>query len=129
MELTAFTSNLGATQGRVETTDAPSGRFAFALGDLEPGRVFELAAGDHADVTQDTDLTGVDFVRATLRLRVPKSLPLSLAWEASILVDGVAKASFRVRAGRERVMRDLAANVSKLAGLHSVGVRLALVSA
>jgi hypothetical protein len=41
----------------------------------------------------------------------------------------VAKASFRVRAGRERVMRDLAANVSKLAGLHTVGVRLALVSA
>jgi hypothetical protein len=129
MELTAFTSNLGVTQGRVETTDAPSGRFAFVLGDLESGRVFELAPGDAAEVTQDVDLSGLHFVRATLRLRVPKSLPAGLAWEASILVDGVARASFRVRAGRERVMRDLAANVSKLAGLHTVGVRLALVSA
>lgn len=128
MELTAFTSNLGVTQGRIETAGAPSGRFAFVLGDLEPGRVFELAPGDAAEVTQDVDLSGLHFVRATLRLRVPKSLPAGLAWEASILVDGVAKASFRVRAGRERLMRDLAANVSKLAGLRTVGVRLQLVS-
>ncbi len=129
MELTAFTSNLGRGQGRVETPDAASGRFAFVLGDLEAGRVFELAPGDHAEVTQMTDLTGVDFVRAPLRLRVPKSLPQALAWEVSILVDGLAEASFRGRPGRERVQRDLAANVSKLSGMHTVGVRLALVPA
>jgi len=129
MELTAFTSNLGRGQGRVETPDAPSGRYAFVLGDLEPGRVFELAPGDHAEVTQQVDLTAAAFVRATLRLRVPRSLPPGLAWEASILVDGLAKASFRARPGRERVVRDLAANVSKLSGLHTVGVRLTLVSA
>jgi len=129
MELTAFTSNLGRGQGRVETTDAPPRRYAFVLGDLEPGRAFELAPGDHAEVTQQADLTGADFVRATLRLRVPRSLPPGLAWEASILVDGQAKASFRVRSGRERVLRDLAASVSKLSGLHTVGVRLTLVTA
>ncbi len=129
MELTAFTSNLGRGQGRVETPDAASGRFAFVLGDLESGRVFELAPGDHAEVTQFVDCTNVDFVRATLRLHVPKSLPQALAWEASIIVDGLAKASFRGRPGRERVQRDLAANVSKLSGVHTVGVRLALVVA
>lgn len=129
MELTAFTSNVGRGQGRVETPDAASGRFAFVLGDLEAGRVFELAPGDHAEVTQMTDLTGVDFVRATLRLRVPKSLPQALAWEVSIIVDGLAEASFRGRPGRERVQRDLAANVSKLSGVHTVGVRLTLVVA
>ena len=128
MELTAFNSNLGVTQGRVETTDAPSGRFAFVLGDVAPGRMFDLAPGDAAEVTQDVDVTALHFVRATLRLRVPKSLPTGLAWEASLIVDGVAKASFRARAGRERVQHDLAANVSKLAGLHTVGVRLQLVS-
>ena len=79
--------------------------------------------------TSDTITGSAKDKNVDLAVRVPKSLPLSLAWEASILVDGVAKASFRVRAGRERVMRDLAANVSKLAGLHTVGVRLALVSA
>ena len=57
MELTAFTSNLGRGQGRVETPDAASGRFAFVLGDLEAGRVFELAPGEafgprNADLVQ-----------------------------------------------------------------------------
>ena len=69
MALTAFTSRLGRGQGRLATPKATGGDYAFVLGDDEPGRVFELAPGDHAEVTQDTDLTGVMLVRALLASR------------------------------------------------------------
>lgn len=129
MALTAFTSRLGRGQGRLLTPKATGGDYAFVLGEDEPGRFFELAPGDHAEVTQSTDLTGVMFVRALLRLRVPRSCPSGFAWEASIVVDGNKLARMRARPGRERLVTDLAANVSKLSGLHSIGVRLELVSA
>jgi len=80
-------------------------------------------------VTQSTNLTGVKLVRALLRLRVPASTPPGLAWEASLVIDGAALARMRAKPGRERLVTDLAANVSKLAGVHTVGVRLELVNA
>ncbi|MCL2726696.1 MAG: hypothetical protein FWD69_19935 [Polyangiaceae bacterium] len=126
MALTAFTSRLGRSQGRIATPNATSG--AFVLGDDEPGRFFELAPGDHAEVTQETDLTDIMLVRALLRLRVPASTPSGLAWEASLIVDGTKCARMRARPGRERLVTDLAANVSKLSGLHILGVRLELVA-
>jgi hypothetical protein len=129
MALTAFTSRLGRGQGRLATPKAMGGDYAFVLGDDEPGHLFELVPGDHAEVTQETDLTGVMLVRALLRLRVPASTPAGLAWEASIIVDGTKLATMRARPGRERLVTDLAANVSKLSGLHIIGVRLELVSA
>lgn len=129
MALSAFTNRLGRGQGRLATSKATSGDYAFVLGDDEPGRLFELAPGDHAEVTQNTDLTGVMLVRAFLRLRVPASTPPGLAWEASIIVDGNELASMRAKPGRERLVTDLAANVSKLSGLHTIGVRLELVTA
>jgi hypothetical protein len=129
MALTAFTSRLGRGQGRLLTQKATGGDYAFVLGDDEPGRLFELVPGDHAEVTQRTDLTGIMFVRAFLRLRVPASTPPGLAWEASIIVDGTKLASMRAKPGRERLATDLAANVSKLSGMHTIGVRLQLVSA
>ena len=129
MALTAFTSRLGRGQGRLSTSKATGGDYAFVLGDAELGRLFELAPGDHAEVTQQTDLTGVMLVRALLRLRVPASTPTGLAWEASILVDGTKLAAMRANPGRERLVTDLAANVSKLSGLHIIGVRLELVVA
>ena len=129
MELDAFRSRLGLGQGRARPASAPpaSGEYAFVLGDDEPGRYFDLAPGDHAEVVQDLDLTGVDLIRAHLTLRVPASLPVGLAWEASILVDGAKLAQATTRAGRTRAIPDLAANVSKLSGVHPVGVRLELV--
>lgn len=127
MALTAFTSRLGRSQGRLSNPSASEGDYAFVLGDEEPGRFFELAPGDHAEVTQETDLTDVMLVRAILRLRVPASTPAGVAWEASIVVDGAKLARMRARPGRERLVTDLAANVSKVAGLHTVGVRLELV--
>lgn len=129
MELDAFTSRLGVGQGRLAPLGAEpaSGEHVFVLGEDEPGRAFELAAGDHAEVLQDTDLTDVDLVRAHLRLRVPAATPLGFGWEVSIVVDGAKQARASCAPGRERVLTDLAANVSKLAGVHQVGVRLELV--
>jgi len=129
MALTAFTSRLGRGQGRLATSKATGGDYAFVLGDDEPGRLFELGTGDHVEVTQETDLTGVMLVRALLRLRVPASTPAGLAWEASIIVDGNKLAAMRAKPGRERLVTDLAANVLKLSGLHTTGVRLELVTA
>ena len=128
MALTAFTSRLGRGQGRLQTSRATSGDYAFVLGEDEPGRLFELAPGDHTEVTHSTDLTGVKLVRALLRLRVPASTPMGLAWEASLVVDGTKLARMRARPARERLVTDLAANVSKLSGTHVVGVRLELVT-
>lgn len=129
MALTAFTSRLGRGQGRLLTSKATGGEYAFVLGDVEPGRFFELGPGDHAEVSQNADLTGVMFVRAFLRLVVPASTPAGLAWEASITVDGIKHARMRARPVRERLVTELAANVSKLSGTHTVGVRLELVNA
>jgi len=129
MELDAFTSRLGLGQGRIRPASlAPgSARYAIVLGEDEPGRFFDLAVGDRAEVVQDTDLTGIDLVRAHLGLRVPASVPEGFAWEASIVVDGVKQATATARPGRSRRVTDLAANVSKLSGMHTVGVRLELV--
>ncbi|MFH0899615.1 MAG: hypothetical protein V2A73_03175 [Pseudomonadota bacterium] len=129
MELDAFRSRLGLGQGRIIPASAPaaSGEHVFVLGDDGPGRWFELTPGDHAGVVQDVDLTGVDLVRAGLRLRVPADVPDGLAWEAAIVVDGTKLASMIGRPGKDRQIADLAANVSKLVGIHTIGVRLELV--
>jgi hypothetical protein len=131
MAHTAFNARLGASQGRLEaiavgSTPGSSGEFVFVLGDEEAGRVHELASGDHVEVRQVVNLTDADLVRAQLRLRVPASTPPGWRWVASICVDGGPRAHATCAAGRERVLTDLAANVSKLAGLHEVAVRLAL---
>ena len=124
MELDAFTSRLGDGQGRV----AVGGEVRFVLGDTEPGRFFDVVAGDRVEVTQSTDLTGVALVRVLARLRAPKGVPPGLAWEVSVVVDGVKQARMTCAPGRSRSITDLAANVSKLTGLHDVGVRLELVT-
>jgi len=131
MELDAFTSRLGFGQGRVQpaTPASADGAWAFVLGDDQAGRCFDLTPGDHAEVVQDADLTGLAFVRAHLTLRVPARMPPGLAWQVSLIVDGVKHAIVTGRAGRTRTVSDLAANVSKLSGVHRVGVRLELVNA
>ena len=131
MELDAFRSRLGVGQGRIQPAGAtpPSGDHVFVLGEDESGRIFELAPGDRAEVLQDADLTDVDLVRAHLRLRVQASLPEGLAWEVSIVIDGSKRARATCLPGRQREITDLAGNVSKLAGVRQVGVRLELVEA
>jgi hypothetical protein len=125
MELDAFTARLGAGQGRVVV--AADGGSVFVLGELTPGHLAELAAGDRVEVVQPLDVTGVHFVFADLLLRASSVLPTGFAWEASVVVDGTKRARTRFPLRGERHVRDLAANVSKLAGTHTVGVRLELV--
>jgi hypothetical protein len=128
MELDAFSARLGSSQGRIAPVNASpgSGDFAFILGDDDLGRLAELAPGDRAEVSQSVDLTGQTLVRAHIQLNVPKGLDPELAWEASILVDGVKSARFTCTSGRKRIATDMAANVSKLAGTHMVSIRLEL---
>ena len=130
MALTAFTSRLGVGQGRLlaAASSESESDYVFVLGERDRGRLFNLAPGDRAEVTQAVDLTGVVLVRAALSLDVPESVPTGLAWEASLVVDGVKFATARARRGRRRALTDLTANVSKATGVHTVGVRLELVT-
>lgn len=130
MALTAFTSRLGVAQGRLlaAASSESDSDYVFVLGERDRGRLLNLAPGDRAEVTQAVDLTGVVLVRAALSLDVPESVPTGLAWEASLVVDGVKFATARARRGRRRALTDLAANVSKATGVHTVGVRLELVT-
>ena len=120
-ELDAFRENLGATQGRIEV--APD-EFRFVLGDVEPGRLFDLVAGDYAEIVQAIDLTGVTLIRVRFTL----SVPLGPSWQASIVADGIKMSRTICEPGRTRVVTDMAANVSKLTGTHEVGIRLELGS-
>ena len=124
MELDAFRCRLGEGQGRIET--AP-GEFRLVLGDVEPGRLFELRVGDHAEIAQSTDLTGVTLIRAHATLKVPSSIPAGYLWEVSILVDGIKTSAMTCGGGRSREITDLAVNASKHVGVHEVSVRLELV--
>jgi len=128
--LNAFNARLGLGQGRVQPSAVapPGGEYVFVIGADEPGWRADLEPGDHGQVTQQVDLTGVDLVRATLHLRVPADLPAGLAWEVSLAVDGAKRARATCLAGRERTLTDLAANVSTLSGVHEVAVRLELRS-
>lgn len=124
MSFDAFTARLGEQQGRVV---APDGSVVFVLGEFDAGRFARLLPGDRVEVVQPLDVTGIALVRATLTLQA-RSLPPDRVWEASVLVDGVKRAATRCGAWRTRRTADLAANVSKLNGLHDVGVRLELVT-
>lgn len=129
MEFDAFTARLGTAQGRIvpKNTISLSGDYVFALGEDEAGRLFSLAPGDFAEVVQEVDLTDHDLVRTNLHFRVPSSLPGYYHWEVSIVIDGVKRAKASCIAGRERKITDIAANTSKLTGLHEIGVRLELM--
>jgi hypothetical protein len=128
MSRTAFDIDLGQTQGRLqpEGFSPVSGEHAFVLGSDEPRHLCLLNPGDHTEVAQDVDCTGIDFIRVRLRLRTPPSLPAGHFWEGSLLVDGVKQAAMVLDANRTRDRADIAANVSKLSGTHSVTFRLEL---
>jgi hypothetical protein len=127
MALTAFTSRLGISQGRIRQADDVADGYAFILGDAEPGHFAELQPGDYVQVSQNTDLTDVGLVRVRFALRVPKSTPPGFAWNACLLIDHGRAAATSAAPGRERVSSELCANVSKLTGMHEVSVRLELV--
>ena len=129
MELNAFTSRLGIGQGRIKPINAApaSGDYVFILGDDQPGRFYQLTSGDYAEVVQDVDLTNQKIIRVNLLLRVPENLVSGYAWEAALIVDGSPVAKVTCESGRQRTIADLAANISKMTGVHQFGVRLSLV--
>ena len=129
MAFTPFNAALGTRQGRLEPVgfEPTSGDFAFVLGSDRGGDVHDFEIGDQAEVQQDVDLTSENFVRANIRLRNATVVPAGVDWEASITVGGVKKARMLLAPGRTRDRADMAANVSKLTGVHTVGLRLELV--
>ena len=78
---------------------------------------------------QDIDLTDVDLVRADMTLRTPDDVPDGWSWRASITIDGQVYARILGWPGRTRAIPDIAANVSKLTGVHEVAIRLDLIEA
>ncbi len=119
MELNAFNNRLGISQGRL-------GEGVFVLGDSESVELHRLAPGDKAEIQQETDLSGVDFIRANIEITVPEETPPGASWKVSIVVDGLALATAICPPGRTRRITDLAANVSKHTGVCTVRVRLRL---
>lgn len=126
MALTAWTRELGATQGRLMPRGfvPPEGTFAFVLGRDQPGLTQRLAVGDFVEVHQTADFGGASFARFRARMRPAAALPLGVAWKASVLVDGIQLTSAIL--GRLRDRADLAANVSKLSANHELAFRLTL---
>jgi hypothetical protein len=118
----AFTARLGTSEGRV-TED--SGDVVFVLGDLEPGRFHDLAAGDYVEIAQTADLTGAAFVRVRGTFRAPAVG----SWRVSLRVAGVEVAGLAGWPGRTRNVTDLAGNVSGVSGATEIAVRLTLMAA
>lgn len=128
MALTPFTEALGTRQGRLqpEGVTPPEGSWAYCLGSDKEGYFFWLEPGDYSQISQDVDLTGINIVRFRARLRTGE-LTIGREWEASILVDGAKQAAMILGESRTRDRADMGANVSKLAGVHTVSFRLELV--
>ena len=127
---TPFTFALGTRQGRIQPTGfAPAdGDFAFVLGSDQPGEIFALELGDSVEVLQMVDVTAANFVRVVLHMRNAAQIPAGRNWEVSVVVDGTKQARMVMQRGRTRTRTDLAANVSKLTGIHTIGFRLELIA-
>jgi phage tail-like protein len=121
--LTAWTGELGLTEGRIVPEGAGPG-YVFLLGSDAAGVVEPVRVGDFAKVEQTGDLTGLHLIRGSFRLRPPAPLPAGLVWRFSILVDGVEYAGQNIERARTRV--DLAADISALSGSHAIAFRLLL---
>jgi hypothetical protein len=125
MELTAFNSRLGISQGRIASDETDE--YFFVLGDDVPGYIRKLEVGDRAQVVQDIDLTDIDVIRTELSVKVPDSTPEDIGFELSIVVDDTKTATTVCLAGQTRRITDLSADVSKWTGVHTAGVRLEVI--
>ncbi len=123
--ITAFDARVGLDQGRLPRRPA-GGDFAFVLGSTLSERVEDLAPGDFVQVDRVADVTGATFVRFGLDLFVPRSTPAGYEWRVGLLLDGVEVVSAAGWKGLRRAPADLAINVSKLSGEHTIGVRVRL---
>jgi hypothetical protein len=108
-------------------TIAPSGRFVFVLGHETAGHAYALRNGDKVVVSQVTDLTGIKFLKPTVRIRGAASMPDGLEWQFALQIDGADVARRSLLAGVDVTLLDVVANVSVLSGNHDVVFSLELV--
>ena len=116
---------LDVVQGLVQ---APEGEHVYVLGYELAGLFHRFAAGDFAQTEQEDDFGSTNIVRVVALIRSTDVMPSNLAWRFSLLLDGVAYTTRLLEPKRDRALVDVAANVSKLIGLHTLGFRLDLVS-
>ena len=130
MAFTPFNAVLGTRQGRLDPKGfmPTTGEYAYVLGSDLSGEMYDFNIGDYSEVTQDIDLSEVNFIRAQIRLRNALEIPQGVNWEASIAIDGEKKTTMKIKLRRTRDRSDMAANVSKLTGVHTVGLRLELIT-
>jgi adhesin HecA-like repeat protein len=126
LELDAFTSDLGLSQGRVVLSTEPR-TAVLVLGHLSPRHTARLRPGDHVQAEQEVDLTAERLLQTQGTLGVQDDLAPGLAWEVSLCVGGTKRARLLARAGEVKSISDLAVNVSADEGLHVVALRLELV--
>lgn len=107
---------------------APEGEHVFCLGYELAGLFHRFAAGDFSQIEQDEDFGATNIVRVVALIRSTDAMPSTLAWRFSLLLDGVIYTSRILEPGRDRVLVDIAANVSKLVGNHTLAFRLDLIS-
>ncbi len=124
--LTPFHAAFGTSQGRVAPANAAPevGERVFVLGSDEPGRVVRIAVGDFVEVEQVADVTGVVFLNARARVRVP-TLPGDLAWTLSLVRFGDVERVIPLY--RDLLLTDMAIHVGSLwTGDQRFGFRLEL---
>lgn len=107
---------------------APEGEHVFVLGYELPGMFHRFSVGDFAQVEQEEDFGATKVVRVLAIIRPSVIMPSNLAWRFSLLLDGVLYTSRLLEPKRDRRLVDVAANVSKLAGLHRLAFKVELVS-
>lgn len=131
MSLTAWDSDLGTRQGRIQPTGATpaQGEWSFVLGSDAPGYFELLNPGDSVTVGQLADWTAADLVRVTAVLRPATAIPAGVHWRFSLLVDGAEVVGQDMPQGATRTRIDMAANVANLAGDREVSFRLQLLGA
>ncbi len=108
---------------------APEGDHVFVLGYQLPGLIHRSSVGDFAQVEQTEDFGSTNIIRFVAIVRPPEVNPAGVAWRLSLRIDGAEYVGRNLDAGRGRTFVDMAANVSKLVGNHSLGFRVELVNA
>lgn len=129
--VTAWDMLFGRQQGRVKPSavSAFEGDYVVALGSdgTIPEHLTDLAVGDYIEIEQTADFDTEEFVSLNVAVRAPASLAVgTTGWTISLRIDGAVRAS-RTFVANEEFDMTLSANVSALAGNHSLALRLELV--
>ena len=124
---TAFDRYPAHTSGRVKPVGgALAGAYAFVLGCDQPGVFGNFVLGDHTEVSQAVDVTGLRRLGFALKLRGPAAVAGG-KWLVTWRVGGVVQGSRVVLPLRTVTITDAGWDVSQLAGVQTLAIRLELV--